>query len=83
MEPLLGAASELRVCEKWRTDILVKIKIYYEVDSSFQAQTLRRKVYVCLKHFSKGDIKFTSKFLFMVPKRTQNPRNITLKEFYF
>ena len=32
--------------EKWRTDILIIIKIYREVDSFFKKQTLWEKVYI-------------------------------------
>ena len=32
--------------EKWRTDLLIIVKRYREVDSSFKKQTLQGKVYI-------------------------------------
>ena len=46
MENLLKIGFERRTYEKWRTDVLIIIKRYREVDSSFMKQTLRGKVYI-------------------------------------
>ena len=46
MENLLKIGFERRTYEKWRTDVLIIIKRYREVDSSFMKQSLRGKVYI-------------------------------------
>ena len=43
---LLQIAFGLEFYEKWRTEILIIIKIYREVDRSFKKQTLRGKAYI-------------------------------------
>ena len=44
MENLLRTGFERRILLKMQTDILIIIKRYHEVDSTFKKQTLRRKV---------------------------------------
>ena len=45
-ENLLQIGFGLEFYGKWRTDILIIIKIHQEVDRSFKNQTLRGKVYI-------------------------------------
>ena len=44
IENLLVIGFGLEFYEKWRTDILIMIKIYRELDCSFKKQTFRGKV---------------------------------------
>ena len=46
VENLLQIGFSLEFYQKWRTDILIIIKIYREVDRSFKKQTLRGKIYI-------------------------------------
>ena len=46
IENLLQIGFGLEFYEKWRTDVLIIINIYREVDRSFKKQTLRGKVYI-------------------------------------